>query len=105
MRFLTSFAAVAVLTLVSTAPVSAHDCSAVISGESRWTLNGVGDWSPLEQLGVRKSAEENAVRNCSVQGYSQCLVVNSYITKCHGWDGTYIGQAECEATATVRGCR
>ncbi len=60
-----------------------------------------GSFSSLEQLGVMKSAEQNAMSKCFQAGYSNCCVVESRIVTCNGWNG----QLTCEGSATVRGVR
>lgn len=63
----------------------------VFQGGATW--KGSNGFGALEQLGVRKSAEENAVAKCQAQGLSGCVAIGSTISECN----TY----KCSATATA----
>src|SRR5207302_581308 len=55
------------------------------AGSSRWTKSRFEHFSPLEQLGVRKSAEQNAVIKYQDAGALNCVAVASRITICNGF--------------------
>jgi hypothetical protein len=59
----------------------------------------------LEQLGVRKAAEDDAVQNCRQSGYSHCYPVSSQISSCNYSGGVDEGAAviHCEGTAVAVG--
>jgi hypothetical protein len=88
----------------------AMTCSAVFAdtfrGSSSYTKLWSGDsqeprFYDLEQLGVRKAAEDNAVQNCLAQGHTQCYPTSSQISGCNYTGGVDDGQAvvHCDATA------
>src|SRR5690349_7798023 len=60
------------------------------SGHSRWTTSS-GKFSPLKQLGVMKSAEQDAVMKCQESGNVNCVATASQVTTCGGYS--------CEADA------
>lgn len=65
--------------------------ASVFQGQSSWSAtNG---FSALEQLGVRKAAEERAVSKCQSQGLLGCVAIGSTLGTCN----TYT----CEATGTA----
>ncbi|MDD5657445.1 MAG: hypothetical protein PHF00_09360, partial [Elusimicrobia bacterium] len=59
------------------------------------TLTAQVGISPLERLGIRKSAEDGAAMKCQEQGLLGCVVMGSEITACEG--------SECKATAAAVG--
>lgn len=74
------------------APQYRMDASqAVFKGHSRWTKSGYSEFSPLEQLGVQRSAENDAVLACQEAGHDNCVPLNSKISTCNGF--------ACEADA------
>jgi hypothetical protein len=86
-----------------------------LTGASKYTA----DWCPtgqdcgrrpsfsdLEQLGVRKAAEDNAVSSCFAAGYAACYPTSSQITSCNGTEFSGgILRITCEASATAIGFR
>ena len=68
-----------------------------VQGHSRWTRNRFDHFGALEQLGVRKAAEDHAVLACQRAGYSDCAAISSSIDLCNGW--------ACEASAIASGNR
>ena len=71
-----------------------------VLGNSFWEKPGYSEkFSALEQLGVLKSAEQNAFSNCLRRNLQDCRVVESHIVECGGWNG----QNTCEGQATANG--
>lgn len=66
-----------------------------VKGSSRWTQSSYKHFDALEQLGVLKSAEQNAVLKCQEQGLSDCAPIGSQITNCSNYS--------CEASALAVG--
>ena len=55
--------------------------AAVFQGTARWSSDH--GFSAVEQLGVRKSAEEKAVANCQAEGLLGCVAIGSTIIACN----------------------
>lgn len=66
--------------------------AAVFSAEKEWT--GGDGFSPLEQLGVRKSAEDKAVAKCQAQGLMGCVAIGSSIGTCNSYRCNATGMAQ-----------
>ncbi len=86
------------MTMIVTSALA--DVGKIFVGHSFWEKPGYSEtFSPLEQLGVLKSAEQNASSNCLRGGFRDCRVLESHITECNGWNG----QNTCEASSTAVG--
>lgn len=67
--------------------------AAVFSAKAQWPEQS-GGFSPLEQLGIRKTAEDRAVFECQSAGFLTCVAIASTMDYC-GWNG-------CGATAMAQ---
>ena len=66
----------------------------VFSASKQWT--GSEGFSALEQLGVRKSAEERAVAQCQAQGLLTCVAIGSTIDSCNTYSCSATGMAQAQ---------
>jgi|GEM_PF-3758226 len=62
-----------------------NDGKAVFKGESKWKRANFQEFSPLERLGVQRSAEKSAMAACQDAEQENCGVLNSRITLCTGF--------------------
>jgi hypothetical protein len=67
--------------------------------------NSRPQFSELEQLGVRKAAEDNAVQDCYSAGHTLCYPQSSQTMGCNYSGGVDEGQAviHCDASAIAIG--
>ncbi len=72
-------------------PAAEGPAAGVFEGKAVWT--GVRGAKALIQLGIRKSAEEDAVAKCQAKGLMGCRAIGSMTTDCDS--------AGCTATATA----
>ena len=84
----------------------------IVKGSSHWTArNRYQDtdleYSVLEQLGVRQSAADKAVKQCVDMGLSDCVILNSTIVRCpyRITDENRRDFTACDGEATVRGTK
>ena len=68
-------------------------------GAAQWT-RAEGRWSELEKLGVRKSAEDDAVLACTNAGYRDCVAIDSKIVRC---ESNLLFGGVCTAIAEAQG--
>lgn len=86
-----SYKCSATATALPLVPVSG---AVVFSAPSSYS--GSGGFSPLEQLGVRKSAEERAVAKCQAQGLLGCVAIGSTINECNSYKCAATGMAQAQ---------
>jgi hypothetical protein len=61
-----------------------------------------GQFSALEQLGVQRAAEIDAINLCAQAGAENCVILNATaMTRCNFYDSWHV--SGCEATAVARG--
>jgi hypothetical protein len=81
--------------------------SQTFRGTAKYTVpinNGSyeGQFSALEQLGVERAAEVDAINLCAQSGAENCIILNATaIHRCNFYDSWRV--SGCEATATARG--
>ncbi|MFA6584704.1 MAG: hypothetical protein WCS77_10440 [Elusimicrobiaceae bacterium] len=68
--------------------------ASVFSVKKQWTMSSYKEFSPLEQLGVKKSAEDAAVSACIAQGNSGCVAIGSQLGSCNGFTCSATGMAQ-----------
>jgi len=67
----------------------------VFSAKSEWSIASYSSrpLTPLQRLGVLKSAEDTAINKCTAQGLVGCVAIGSKIDSCNGYACSATGMA------------
>ncbi|MFA6435460.1 MAG: hypothetical protein WCW52_12280 [Elusimicrobiales bacterium] len=68
----------------------------VFSASSDWNSGDGKGFGALEQLGIRKDAEEKALAKCQAEGLLGCVAIGSNIDSCNAYNCGATGRAQLQ---------